>query len=346
MDHAPFNTWCTEQGVTTSKVTMQHSLQDGSTLMATAAIPSGTVLLNIPFKAVLSVETVPVAALPRRFPPFKFFAAALRPLHASRYEAKCSWLATMLATIVARESPLFRPYIGTFPPLGHLDVRRKQLLQQLSDAERQDVAALAADNRRFARHAHRIAARCFPRTTPPPEAFQWAHDVVLQRALTMPSFCVPSAPLSIGTFLQKDRAIQDDLATPALVPFADALAHGIHDANCELYTCIHKDFVDATHRTRARPTSVSLASHRRVVVCASQDIKAGEVLSSPLCKGIDKPMCVFRFGVLLVTSPAGASAAAAGAAATAPVPEEFSEMYEDDGSDGGTPREGGLDDDP
>jgi hypothetical protein len=201
----------------------------------------------------------------------------------------------MIATLVDQDSPLFRPYVDTFPPLGHLDARRTHHLASLTAAEAKDYEELLREQRRFAKLSHRITSRCF-RAAPPAEAFQWAHDVVLQRNVTIPSFCVPSAPVCVGRFLAANAEKEWDM--PCLVPLVDALAYPLKDPNCEIYTCIQKEFSHERKVSRVRATTLNMKSHRRIVVCAARDIQAGERLSVAMCRGITRPACLLRFGEL------------------------------------------------
>ena len=289
----PFWTWCDTVGITHVKLLLSRS-GGADRFSVLDTIPSGTVIANIPFRAAIAAQSVPLGALPKRFPPLSVFSLALQSLNPTKYEVKCSWLAVMLATLVERETGLHLPYIGMFSPLGQLDIRRQRLLDQLSEGERQTYDGLIKDQRRFAKHAHRLASRCF--RAPPFEAFQWAHDVVIQRGVTIPSYCAASAPEPVGDFLRMRESGVWEI--PALVPIVDSLDFTRLEANCELYTCHHQNFVGDSTVVRGPKSIANLTQKRRVVVCASRDIKAGEVLSAPSCLDIDRATCLFRFGEL------------------------------------------------
>jgi hypothetical protein len=109
--------------------------------------------------------------------------------------------------------------------------------------------------------------------------------------------------MSVGKYMAKHDNGQ--LAVPAIVPLVDSLLCPTEvGANCEVYTCVEKEFSSERKTSVVRSAALSWKSHRRVVVCAARDVEAGERLSLGLCGGIDNPTCVLRFGQVKPTAEA------------------------------------------
>ncbi|EAN93105.1 hypothetical protein C3747_276g12 [Trypanosoma cruzi] len=121
-----------------------------------------------------------------------------------------------------------------------------------------------------------------------------AYRMVLHRSLLLPIDCVPSSPGDLADLFTE----QPDLdLLPTLVPVVDVIrssavartlleakgggVRGSQDdstaANCALYTCTQSDFVSSGTRRRVVFETEPLSS-RRVVVCATRDLKEGEEL--------------------------------------------------------------------
>lgn len=289
--HDAFWQWCNDVGVEAKRVAIQGT---GPTrgLFAAQDIKNGAVVVNVPFAACMSLQSVPMKLLP---PPLisanTLCTLSRRTLRMTAFESSFLWLSGMLATFAVaspRRNP-YHPYMRLLPTTTKdLEASTAAALRQLTKAEQQDYWTLErqarrAENflcdvtRRKAQHIH------FTGNVPNLAAVRWAHRMVLSRAILLPSNCVPSAPEDLATYLDEHPDAQ---VMPALVPVVDLINNccSSEPPNCVISTCKQNDV-----------TNLSLAP--RIVVCACRDIPQGEELTLPYDM-LDRVVSLLRYGYL------------------------------------------------
>ncbi|ESL11215.1 hypothetical protein TRSC58_01040 [Trypanosoma rangeli SC58] len=162
-----------------------------------------------------------------------------------------------------------------------------QVRRQVEGQLRVTHAALHFYQRRRLPHLSRQFVPSF-------DELRGAYRTVLHRSLLLPVDCVPSSPGDLAD-LFSERPDLDLL--PTLVPLVDvirgssaarmstnAVGSGVRGswddsttANCALYTCTQADFFSSGSRRRVVFETEPLSS-RRVVVCATRDMKEGDEL--------------------------------------------------------------------
>ncbi|CCD12545.1 unnamed protein product [Trypanosoma congolense IL3000] len=196
-------------------------------------------------------------------------------------------------------SPFSEAHVGSYPAildgvegLGDRAARQLYLKSMESQVEVQLRATHAALRFYQSRRSPRIPSKLVPTLN----ELRIAHRTVLQRSIMLPVDCVASSPGDVADLFEKRPELD---AIPSLVPVVDiirspaALRTSQHAAgpsssdpttsagslptNCALYTCVQAAFLSSGTRRRVL-LETSPLSNRRVVVCATKEISAGEEL--------------------------------------------------------------------
>lgn len=322
--------WCAASGVTSKQLSIRSvgSICDRG-LFLEEHVKSGTVLASIPYKLCMNRELLGTNS--KFLPPAPLLGLALHKARLNPEGAEHLWLALYIATLrVQPKRESFGPYFDVLPNTLALELGRKATLESLAGSELNDFREIEAATRshvslagRFAsRYAalHRRRARRLPTPSKASDALPTskeyhtfidctshanvaaAHDLVISRSFPLPWGCRESAPRDLATFLEETEDVE---TVPSLVPLLDLVnAAPLSSSspqegrsNCSIFTCTASQFLhEGTRKTRKVVSSpASRLGRKRVVLCASRDIAAGEELLMDYNID-DAPAAAYRFG--------------------------------------------------
>jgi hypothetical protein len=337
--HDRFWDWCAQSGITSKHLSIRAagSVADRG-LFLEESVKSGSVLASIPYKLCLNRELL--GSNSRFIPPAPLLGLALHKAGLNADGAEHLWLALYLATLrVQPKSDHLAPYLSMLPNPVSMELHRKACKELLSKSELEEFHEIESETDshvslagRFAtryatlrrRHARRLASEPQADAISTKKEFRVfidaarresvsaAHDIVISRSFPLPWGCRESSPRDLATFLEESEGTE---AIPSLVPVLDlvnAAAPQTSSAvaaqsNCTLFTCSTAQFLhEGTRKTRKVVSSpASRLSRKRVVLCATRDIHAGEELLMDY-NNDDAPASAYRFGfVSQGTAPSG-----------------------------------------
>jgi hypothetical protein len=328
--HDLFWDWCAKSGITSKHLSIRAvgSVADRG-LFAEESVKSGSVLASIPYKLCLNRELL--GSNSRFIPPAPLLGLALHKARLNADGAEHLWLALYLATLrVQPKSDHLAPYLSMLPNPVSMELHRKASKALLSTSELEEFHEIESETHshvslagRFAtryatlrrRHARRLASEPQADATSTKKEFRVfidaarkesvavAHDIVISRSFPLPWGCRESSPRDLATFLEESEGTE---AIPSLVPLLDLVnaaapqtssAAVAAQSNCTLFTCSSAQFLhEGTRKTRKVVSSpASRLSRKRVVLCATRDIHAGEELLMDY-NNDDAPASAYRFG--------------------------------------------------
>lgn len=310
-----FWSFCARAGITSKRLSVRHQPATPCfplSLGVEEEVVYGAPVISVPYLSVLNVETLRGDVVPRALPPFRSMRAFLtRRDRMDDTTAQSLWLAAFLATYARRvartnsrggdtASLFFAPLLceallpalpspftpataAVSPAVGAHQPAALQRWERLTEEQVRLTRYVVA----YRARRHGIASVLVPTD----EEVLLAHRTVMQRSVLLPLNGEPSAPAELAELIEAAPGLP---LLPSLVPAIDLIrpvcaatkgeapsakepGEELRGGNCALYTCVHSDFVSSSSRRRVVLETAPLAS-RRVVVCATRNLKAGDEL--------------------------------------------------------------------
>lgn len=307
--------YCVDRGIKCKQLLLSASSRATHSLIIDEKVKYGTPLISVPYEAVVNAQNIRGGLVPRSVPPLKIFVKAMtRHRRMDTLTAHTYWLTACVAaahrSAVSCDAQEFHPqsmeaWIVSHPVFSrssHFDLEKKhrahkafadhpsaESLEEMQHSSSMNLEITSKIVAHFAQRQH-LPTRLVPQH----RELVAVYYALLERSILLPLNCELSSPGDLGDLLDSVPSLP---LIPSLVPLVDLLRQAAvsptaakssqdgttespQESNCTIHTCQESDFVSPSSRRRVLlPSTSSVFSSRRVVICAKRDIHKGEVLT-------------------------------------------------------------------